>query len=380
VVDVEGITPDAKPLHPAFVAALEADREALNQRFRAQSLQGPPLDASAFFEHLVHRVEPLVAATFAHFPERSRSVTTELYSVSLDLFRAGYWGKESRLPALNQLWEQTLPKLARLVAREPNRVTGALSNALIHVAQQQDARAHDWLARLSSLGDRCHSVNELLAVTMVLAWRCGMAQLREGALERLERLPADLAASCMNETEAHDGEANAIDESAWQATLERLRRDRWSDISESQSSLMPVLAKYVGAFRGFGGSFTRPPIVFLHQTRLMVTDQTTVWRLFADAYGWHLQRQGNADEFALPDLQPSKRAAVTDAEPVFGSDGHLRWNGHEQRFAYLAGASSHAFDGQTLAVALPTSFHIFIVACTTPNRSIQKSNSLANTA
>ena len=370
---MEGITPEAKPLHPAFVAALEADREALNQRFRAQSLQGPPLDASAFFEHLVHRVEPLVAATHAHFPERSRSVTTELYGVSLDLFRAGYWGQESRLPALNQLWEQTLPKLAPLVAREPNRVVGALSNALIHVTQQKDAQAHDWLARLSSLGGQCHSVNELLAVTMVLAWRCGMAQLRDGALERLERLPADLAASCMSETEA-------IDESTWQATLERLRRDRWSDTRDPQASPLPVLAKHVGAFRGFGGSFTRPPIVFLHQTHLMVTDQTTVWRLFADTYGWHLQRQGNADEFAPPDLSPSKRVAVTDAEPVFGSDGRLRWNGHEQRFAYLAGASSHAFDGQTLAVTLPTSFHLFVVARTTPNRGIRKSNSLANTA
>lgn len=366
---MEGITPDAKPLHTAFVAALEADRDSLNQRFRTQSLQGPPLDASAFFEHLVQRVEPLVAATHAHFPERSRSVTTELYGVSLDLFRAGYWGRESRLPALNQLWEQTLPSLAPLVAREPNRVAGALSNALIHVAQQQDTLAREWLARLSSLGGRCQSVNQLLAITMVLAWRCGMAQLREGALERLARLPADLAAPCMRVDEVFAGEAKAIDESAWQVTLERLRRDRWSDTNDLQTSHVPVLAKYVGAFRGFGGSFMRPPIVFLHQTHLMVTDQTTVWRLFADAYGWHLQRQGNADDFALPDLQPGKRLAVTDAEPVLSNDGRLRWNGYDQRFAYLAGASSHAFDGQTLAVTLPTSFHVFIVACTAPKET-----------
>ncbi len=376
---MEGIARDTKPLHPAFVAALEADRDALNQRFRSQSLQGPPLDASAFFEHLVHRVEPLVAATHALFPERSRSVTTELYGVSLDLFRAGYWGQESRLPALNQLWEQTLPKLVPLVAREPNRVAGALSNALIHVAQQQDARARDWLARLASLGGRCQSVNELLAIAMLLAWRCGMAQLREGALERLGRLPADVAARCMSIDEAFDREADAIDDSAWQVTLERLRRDRWSDPNDLQTSRVPVLAKRVGAFRGFGGSFLRPPIVFQSETHLMVTDQTTVWRLFADVYGWHLQRQGNADDFALLHLQPGERLVVNNAEPVLSHDGLVRWNGHEQRFAYLAGQSSHAFDGQTLAVTLPTSFHVFIIACVTPNKN-NKGNSWASTA
>jgi hypothetical protein len=65
---------------------------------------------------------------------------------------------------------------------------------------------------------------------------------------------------------------------------------------------------------------------------------------------------------------------------VLGTDGSVRWNGHEQRFAYLAGEIGHAFDGKTLAVTLATSFHVFIVACTTPNKNNNKNDSTAITA
>jgi hypothetical protein len=97
--------------------------------------------------------------------------------------------------------------------------------------------------------------------------------------------------------------------------------------------------------------------------------------LFADHFGSHLQRQGTVDDFPLPSPKADKPAVrakgnppvEASERPLISPDGSVRWNGHDKRFAYLAGSTSNAFDGQTLAVTLPTSFHVYIIACTAPN-------------
>lgn len=340
--------------HPAFLSALEADRAELNQRFKLCSLQGTPLDAQAFQEHLSSRVEPIVAAVAERFPERTRLATRELFQVSLELFRAGYWNTESRLPELSRLWQDVLPKLATHIAREPERVSGSLSNALVNLANHP-VRLDQWLNELAAMGALCESVSQLLEVNGIVAWRAGMALLRTSSLKSLQRLPESLAIATLQCSHA------AVVGSRWQAMLERLANDRWYDPSHAADGSEPraVIREHarVADYRGLGGSLMDLPTVFLHAGQLHVTDRTHTYRIEADCFGCILQ--------ATQDIQgivPAGKLANLRTDPSIDAEGHVTWNQGRATLNYLADASSQACDGQTLAVTLPTSFHVYLLS------------------
>ncbi len=378
--------------HPAFVAALEADREQINQLFRMTSMQGSPLDGEAFKDHLVERVEPIVAAVHACFPERTRTVTLALVNVSLELFRAGFWGKESRLAVLDQLWTEALPLLAKLIARDPERVTGSLSNAVINIAGHSLIGASRWveLWKVSSsqgILNHCHSTLELLDTGRVIAWLCGMAHLRSLALELLSKLPPALARSILGLSPDQDAAAepaqkhvDAASDPQLEAILEQLSDDPWLDpltASAAANELQvgpaenraPRLIRTVGSFRGFGGEFIEPPTVTCENGQLLVHDGKAAWRLHADRFGSALQRMAEAATPAVPEKATGKRTATrspksTSSEwPRLSGAGQLQWNSHQASLACLSHASSQAFDGHTLAVTLPSSYRVYLIAC-----------------
>lgn len=350
--------PAGRSIHPALLAALEADRDSLNQRFRLCALEGAPLDAEAFLDHIVTRIDKIVAAVHACFPERTRLVTSELYDVSLDLFRTGFFGLETRLVALDRLWKEILPNLAPAIARAPRRVAGALSNALVNMAAHSTARSDQWLSELMRIGPLCQSENELLDASSVLAWRAGMAQLRSGAVERLARLPVAVAAQAV-------GLESTPDADEWQRLRERIAQDRWFNpaaASDGSATTGPTVVHIVGSFRGFGGSFMKPPHVVLHDEWLHVHDESDVWRLHADCFGTHLQRIGLTAESGI-NLKKRKtgRKQASSDQPSISEDGTVAWAAQRSRFAHLASATSQAFNGQVLAVTLSTSFHVYLI-------------------
>ena len=85
---------------------------------------------------------------------------------------------------------------------------------------------------------------------------------------------------------------------------------------------------------------------------LYATDGTGTWHIHADIYNVLLVRA----EIALPPpLGPPSNLL---------QDGTLQWRGQQKRFPELAHATSVAATSHTLAVTLPTSHHVFLVALT----------------
>ena len=341
--------PATDKFHPAFVAALEAEREQVNQRFRLTCLQGAAIDREAFFAHLIERVQPIVAAVAEVFPERTRLTTSELVDVSLELFRAGFWGKESRCVGLDQLWKEVFPRLARLVSRQPQRAAAALSNATINLANNATIRGEQWLSELETVGSQCESVDQLLDVGRIIAWRAGLAQYRSIALAALVRLPRGLAARSL-------GLATTPDEPDWHRTLARLGQQPWwpPEDRESERSSGPRLAHRCSGFLGFGGNFQQPPLVALHEGRLLVNDHESTWLLIADRYGWYLHR-------VVPTEFKSTRSGPPGTVHI-ADDGTVVWGKSRRVFPEFVDVSSQAFDGQSLAVTLASSFHVYLIA------------------
>ncbi len=342
--------PGAKTeIHPALAEALRADRESLNRRFALRQRTGARIDETAFQEHLRTTVNEVVRGVARVQPERVHAVVNSLFDVSLDLFAAGLLGPTTKHPQVGAAWREVLPCAARLLAREPTRVAGSLSNAADHLAGHAAARPSEWIEGMRKLSPHCDSVREWLDAGKVMAWRAGLVQYRTAALQIARMLPWKLAARCFDTPDD-------VTEPDWSKRLDRLEADRWfSPIAgeTDAASRSLCIVRNTGGFRGFGGPCLRPPTVTANDAGLFIADGHDTWQLLADAFGavWH----------RVPSSAAKKKAPNTVSQVAIDSQGNVTWGG-TRRFVELAEASSYACDGQTLAVTLSTSYHVFLVA------------------
>ncbi len=201
-------------------------------------------------------------------------------------------------------WPDGYPAALRAVAgfagREPRRVPVAIGNALHHVVAAPEGRPADWIATLSRLARSCPDVPTLLDAAAVAAWRCGVAQLRASALATAARLSPSLRGVALLMPGVDDGE------------LARIAADPWYPRT-------PGLLRRVGAFRGFGGVFARPPLVSWADGGWYATDGDGCWRVYADRFGVAFRRVEAmpppavaSASVALPELAEVTSSAVAD--------------------------------------------------------------------
>jgi hypothetical protein len=260
-------------------------------------------------------------------------------------------GPRAKVAILNDAWRSVLPAMARLVAREPARVAGCVTNALYNVTSTNGARAGQWVEEMRRAGASCQSVAELLDCGTIVAWRSGMAQYRTGGIETARRLRVELVRSMFAWAEAVDVTA----------AIHRMYYDPWlrpEDAIEppSTNASVRVVAK-VGSFRGFGGEFLRPPVVRYLDGRFVATDFAgevqSVWSLFADVFGAVFVR----DSANIADDSKNSRAA--------NSVDKVQWDAVVATIGDEANLYSVASDGgSTVALTVRTSHQVYLIART----------------
>jgi hypothetical protein len=343
---------DRREIHPAFASALRADRESLNGRFAARQRAGARIDEAAFQAHLRTTVDDLAREVASVQPERVRAVAGSLFDVSLDLFAAGLLGPEIKHPHVRAAWREVLPRAARLLARDPGRVAGSLSNAVDYLAAQPGSRPAEWIQLMRDLSPHCDSVQQWLDVGKIAAWKAGLVQFRSAALGLARQLPLKLAARSI-------GVLDDVSEQSWHQRLDRLEADRWMAPSAAETAGQSRSLRIVcttGGFRGFGGPCLRPPTASANDGELFVSDGSSAWQLLADVFGtlWH----------RVPRLPAQTATPAGPSKCIVDLQGRVDWDGGQCQFAELAESSSFACDGQTLAVTVPTSHYVFLVART----------------
>jgi hypothetical protein len=108
----------------------------------------------------------------------------------------------------------------------------------------------------------------------------------------------------------------------------------------------------VGAFRGFGGDFIRPPQVACPGGQFVVSDGEYHWLLHADCFGATLHRTA-----VVPDAPPVLAA------PLFkvGLRGKVSRGPLSAVFADLSIHHSSAANADTLAVTTPLSHAVYLI-------------------
>lgn len=317
-----------------FQTVLAARRERYNQQFRLARHHARGLDPAEFLAHLRDVVGPIVDAVDGD-PE---PVCDALVELSLALARRGRLGASG---AVADGLRRLLPAIPDLVAAEPRRLPVAIVNALHHLEMSPTGDPVGWLGTMLELRLHTTGVAEFLDAGAVAAWRRGLAQLRETALTTATLLPAPLVRIALDTTSTVD--------------ITRLVADPWLDPALGDRAEALLLARRVGGFRGFGGTFRRPPTVSTSDGRWYASDGEDAWRVHADRFGVHLGRVA-----AMP-------ATNGDAGPLVLKSGgivHDTASGAALELPELADVTSWASSGGTLAATTPWTHGILFVART----------------
>ena len=204
-----------------FASALAAGRRRYNTRVAVAQTGRARLQPEVFLDHPRATVRPVVEAVHRHNPARVEPVLDVLYELSLELVGRGWMGPESRFPFLDGGWRGLGVTCAALLAEAPKRVAVALTNALYNLSQEPSARPDAWIDGMAAVGRRTTDLEEWLEAGKVLAWRCGLAHYRDGALEACARLTPGVTTVAL-------GLEDELSKTALATLLDALKQDRWA--------------------------------------------------------------------------------------------------------------------------------------------------------
>jgi hypothetical protein len=196
---------------------------------------------------------------------------------------------------------------------------------------------------MERLASQCADSQSFLTLGHIVAWRAGMAHLRESALSAADSLPELLVREAIGATH--------ID---WPTARCRMLADPWFDPANPVTPAR-IVAR-AGAFRGFGGLFTEPPLVAMVSEELYARDGNTCWLVKADAFGATFHR-ATPDEFG----RASPQRAFPPGISVCGSTVTVKGVNIELP-GVIDDPSSVAASKWTLALTSPFTHAIVLVA------------------
>lgn len=273
---------------------LAAHRDELNARFARGA---GDLEPAAMLAYMRRTVVPILEAWRAGEPPAS--VLFALFDLGLVGLRVGVFELERVLRA-------AMPDLQLHVERAPAAVLRALGNGYLTIVRELGAEAASaWLAAIADGAGRCGDRAALLELGCVLAWRAGLAEARDTALECATKLDPALHHALFG--------AAAIDGDP----------ERRFCKPGSTAALGPVaLVGRAGGFVGFGGPFRLPPRPVVVADRMVCTDGSNTFELFADVFGMRFRPApwAHGEAIAAPHAD---RATISGMTAVTLADSHV---------------------------------------------------------
>ncbi|TCS35631.1 hypothetical protein EDC30_110100 [Paucimonas lemoignei] len=257
-----------------FAKVLSAGRAQFNQRVTEARRRYPAFDTGAFADFLQTGIDKLVVAVADFAPERVSTTVLVAYDMALELVGQALAGPKARSPLVNRVWQEILPAYPRLVTAHPVEVLGAMSNAAVNIGKVGNARPDQWIREMGALASQVESLPQLQALGQVLAWRCGVAHFRLGAIQAADLLPEQFALAALGSSGG----------ASWSDVKDKLLADPWWTPGPIQGSAVHPGIE-VGRFTGFGGEFDEPPEVRACPEGFFVKSAERYSFLVADAFG-----------------------------------------------------------------------------------------------
>jgi hypothetical protein len=317
----------------------------MNRLFAEAKRALPQLDTDVFSAHLRSTIAPAVDAVADVAPDRIGEVAEVLFELSLELV-----GKDllNKYPILTEGLQSLLRGLPNQVAEDPRGLMSSITNALCYFSQIPCAQPHEWIDAMLRIGRDGPKASVLLEAGQIAAWRTGMAHFRRGALALAMRVEPRFVQQALQIP------AN-VDNTSLETLVNQLSHDPWQDPERPTGKKRLQIVGRAGGFRGFGGPFVGPPLVALVDGQFVAGDGDCCWLLTADRFGATFHRT-RAD---FP-----KRRRKPDGPFSIESTGRVTCGSEAGLFEALQEFSSAAADTVTLAVTVPHSHFVTLVALT----------------
>lgn len=328
-------------LSPIMQRVLAEQRETLNAMFRVQASMHRQLRTDDFYAVLIQDLAPVVTAIEAAGGPVGQ-VFRPLYELALTLTARSLLGPQARLNAVTRCWRELFPKLGQQLGTHP-QLAMQLSNAAFHLNARPYA-LDAWLNTMTKVATCAPSASALSGAGQVAAWSSGLAHLRSSALAVWETLDGPLSRITIG--------LEADNETPRDTLRQQLKHPFLRPGSVQDPRLQAVGA--VGGFRGFGGSFLQPPTLTVRNHAVFARDQAGTYQIFADTFGATVERA------PLPKRGPKSKHPQTPF--VYEPSGHITAFGTRREFPHLAGATAAVGTAELMAVALPHSHQVWIVA------------------
>jgi len=330
---------------PALASVLRSGRSDFNARFEATRRNLRDLQPESFLEFVGTRIDELATAVNSVSHDSVAETTMVAYDAALELVGQNLAGPSARMKVIDEGWRRVLTKVPHLVASAPDQIIPAVSNALYHLASVQGTRPSQWIDKMESLGPQCDTVETFLKLGQLVAWRAGLAHFRDDGISLTEELPPRLV-------------FEALDASAYKDLSELssdLRHNPWLEPGKGATNEPLTIVSQVGAFRGFGGLFLKPPIVAALGEHFLAKSDNDCWLITADRFGATFHRS-TLKEFEGAGLQMQLPPELSIKSSI------LEFGGHRLDLSDFGDLTSAAANNSTLALTSALSHSITLVA------------------
>jgi hypothetical protein len=330
----------------ALASVLRSGRTEFNARFAAARRLHPDLQPEAFAMFLETAMNDLICEVEKIRADRLAEVVMTAYDAGLELVSQKLAGPGAKTPIVEEAWRRILPKIASLVASSPGSLIPAVCNAVHQLSVTPGAHTAQWIDSMENLGRQCSDPDTFLKLGQLCAWRAGLAHFRQNAIAIADALPETLVLVAMR----------APANSKWTDIRPKLVANPWFDpASVTENSRTIRVIAQVGAFRGFGGLFTQPPLVTSTGEHFLVQSNEDCWLLIADAFGATFHRASKQEfDVATRANRLPNTLKITQSKVEF--------NGRRIEFDGVGEFSSGAGNETTLALTSRLSHSIILVA------------------
>ncbi len=287
-----------------FADILSARRQTFNNIVQTARTRTSSFDTEAFSNFLNTDVDAIIQAVCDVDPERSGSITEDVFEMAVNLVAQRRVGAGARDDLINRIWRDVAPRIPKLISIDALESLGALTNSATYVSAQDGLRADDWVKSLQDLAPKLDSIQHLRELVTVSTWRSGGAHVRPVALLAAAALPPEIAAAVIGVSKKRD-----IDDA-----LKRFMADIWW----TPDGLKPSTGHTVGGFAGLGGPFNVPPNVRAIDDGFLVRSADAYFHLSVDAFGAIVQ-SAQEDDWVDANVGLS-RGAEKDLDRITGVD------------------------------------------------------------
>ncbi len=308
-----------KITYQPLIDHLKKEAGTYNAQYQTHELQRGSIDKKLLTEWIVEVGESIVIGVESVAPGNVQRVFPPVYQQILSFLSGSHLMTEPGLYKQILLLGQYAPTP---MATAPNRLLKAFVSAAKTIHRFQPGKVGAWLHLMQRVLPFASSVDDCLHIGRINAWLCGMAHLRQRALDSYRGLPF-ATQSAFSELDIAEDFSSLFD-------------TPWSDLVPNDEKGICL----IGHFSGFNGGFDAPPVLANVNDHVFATDGKNHYAVFADRFGCILLAQKSVDE-----------------NDVFSAAQTIDLQPHDIRFDDVYSATVHR---DTLFLTRSSSHHVYV--------------------